>query len=155
MSRGTSDHHSAMSSDEILLRKILYDLVEAGFDVGIFGGWAEELQEIVAPRRHDDVDILVVNPNLDELDAFVTSRDEVVAKHYPHKRAYIESGVVVELFLVTHRDGRWTTNFRGVHEHCWPTISWDYHRGFPVGPAAALTSYRNSYAEIHGNRNRP
>jgi hypothetical protein len=109
-----------MSSEETLLREIVYDLVETGFDVGVFGGWAEELLEIVAPRPHRDVDILVVNPDLDLLDAFVASRNEVVAKHYPHKRAYVERGVVVELFLVRHRDGRWTTNFWGSQELAFP-----------------------------------
>jgi hypothetical protein len=144
-----------MTSDDRVLREVLQDLAKAGFDVGVFGGWAEDLLEVIPPRPHGDVDILVVNPGLDEIDAFVTNHNEIVAKRNPHKRAYLQAGVMVELFLVTYRGGRWTTNFWGSHEHQWPTLSWVYRRGLPVAPLASVQSYRDSYAEIHPDRKHP
>ena len=144
-----------MTVDDTQLREVLRDLAKAGLDVGVFGGWAEELLEVIPPRPHRDVDILVVNPDLDEIDAFIIWRNEIVAKHYPHKRAYLQAGVMVELFLVTHRGKRWTTNFWGSHEHQWPTLTWVYRRGLPIAPLAVVNSYRDSYAAIHADRNHP
>lgn len=143
-----------MSSTEILLREVVDDLAGAGFDVGVFGGWAEELLGLAPTRAHRDIDLLVVNPELPELDAFVAERGEVVAKRLSHKRAYIASGVLVELFLVSYRNGSWATDFWGVHEHLWPALVWTDCRGLPVAPGEALVSYRSSYPAIHSGGKR-
>jgi hypothetical protein len=144
-----------MSSTKTQLKEVVDQLVGAGFNVAVFGGWAEELLGLSAPRAHEDIDLLIVNPNLGDLDAFVSSKAEVLAKRLSHKRAYITFGVLVELFLVMHDDGLWTTEFWDMTKHRWPEMAWEQRSGLPVAPATVLASYRSSYQEIHRNRNRP
>ena len=144
-----------MPSTQIQLKEVVNQLVGAGFDVAVFGGWAEELLGLAAPRAHQDIDLLIVNPDPGELDAFVSTRTELIAKRLSHKRSYIAFGVLVELFLVTYEDGLWTTVFWGLSEHRWPELAWEHRRGLPVAPATALASYKSSHERIHRNRNRP
>ena len=103
-----------MPSSKTQLVEVVDQLVSVGFDVAVFGGWAEELLGLCAPRAHEDVDLLIVNPNPEDLDVFISGRDEVAAKRLPHKRAYMAFGVLVELFLVVNDDGSWTTEFWAV-----------------------------------------
>ena len=144
-----------MPSSKTQLVEVVDQLVSVGFDVAVFGGWAEELLGLCAPRAHEDVDLLIVNPNPEDLDVFISGRDEVAAKRLPHKRAYMAFGVLVELFLVVNDDGSWTTEFWGSARHRWPEMAWEYRSGLPVAPSTVLASYRSSYQEIHRTRDRP
>jgi hypothetical protein len=144
-----------MPSTKTQLREVVDQLVGAGFDVAVFGGWAEELLGLSAPRAHQDIDLLVVDPDPAHLDSFISGRVEVVAKRLSHKRAYIAFGVLVELFIARCNDGLWTTEFWDRTEHRWPELTWEHRSGLPVVPATALASYRSSHREIHRDRDRP
>lgn len=63
-----------------LVQSVVEDLVVAGFDIRVFGGWAEELQGLEAPRPHRDIDLLVIEPNEVLLDSYLHFRDEIGVK---------------------------------------------------------------------------
>ena len=49
------------------------------------------------------MDLVVTDADIDALDRWLTSQDEIVAKRFPHKRAFRLDGIMVELHLVTRR----------------------------------------------------
>jgi hypothetical protein len=53
---GTNDHG--------LLARVLGRLQDAGFSPLVFGGWAQELLQLVPPRPHVDVDLLLLADSL-------------------------------------------------------------------------------------------
>ena len=55
------------------------------------------------PGAHSDVDLVVTDPDVAHLDAWLSTRDEIEAKRLPHKRAFRLDEVMIELHLVTHR----------------------------------------------------
>jgi hypothetical protein len=88
-----------MDRDRLPLDALL--LVErAGFEATLVGGWSRELLGLEVPRDHSDIDLVVTDPNLDKLDAWLSTQDEVAAKRFPHKRGLRLNGVMVELHLV-------------------------------------------------------
>jgi hypothetical protein len=52
----------AVPNDLRTLRSTVSSLEEAGLTVLVFGGWAEELQGMVAARAHHEIDLLVLDP---------------------------------------------------------------------------------------------
>lgn len=69
------------------------------------GGWAEELLQLVPPRPHRDVDLLLPADSFVAFDRFLASAEcygwrEIVAKRFAHKRAFLAQGVMVEFTLV-------------------------------------------------------
>lgn len=127
-----------------VVRQVVQDLTASGFRALLFGGWAEELLGLVTPREHADIDLLVFDADHTELDAFVQARREIRGKHFSHKRAFVASNVMVELFLV--RDGR--TMFWNTLEYAWPTGHAVDVDGLPVAPPEYLAAYRRDYAAI-------
>lgn len=127
-----------------LVRKVVRDLSEAGFQVAVFGGWAEELLGAAPSRIHSDIDLLVFDPDLELLDAFVAGREEVAEKHFSHKRAFIAATVMVELFLV--HEG--TTTFWDGPPYRWRTVELVNVRGLPVAPPEYLAAHRSDYTTI-------
>lgn len=98
--------------------KETYDmLAKAQIDVWIFGGWAEELHALIEPRAHDDIDLLYPSEDFSNVDIFLKKNNFKVVKEFPHKRAFIYKGVMVELFLVTND----ITDFFSSYKHPWPT----------------------------------
>jgi hypothetical protein len=73
---------------------------EAGFEATLAGGWSRELFGLEAPRQHSDVDLVVTDADAEELDAWLSTQEEITAKRLPHKRALRLDGVMVELHLV-------------------------------------------------------
>ena len=73
---------------------------EAGFQAALVGGWSRELLGLEPVRQHSDIDLVVTDPEINELDAWLSTTDEIVAKRFPHKRAFLLGGVMVELHLV-------------------------------------------------------
>jgi hypothetical protein len=138
-----------------LVRAVIIDLQNAGFQVLLIGGWAEELQGLADRRPHEDVDVVLLDPNADALDSFVAQRDEVVEKRLSQKRAYRVNGVLVELFVARSTDSGYKTVW-------WDRIrlSWDADMSctiieeLPVASIGALTKFRESYAEILAARPR-
>ncbi len=58
----------------------------------LFGGWAEELQGIISPKIHKDIDLLYPAHDFDDLDKLFLNKNleikEIKAKHFNHKRAF-------------------------------------------------------------------
>jgi tRNA nucleotidyltransferase/poly(A) polymerase len=73
---------------------------EAGFRAALVGGWSRELLGREAPRHHSDIDLVVTDADVTLLDAWLSTRDEIKAKRFAHKRAFRLEGVMVELHLV-------------------------------------------------------
>jgi hypothetical protein len=128
------------------LRALIHDLTEAAFNPLLIGGWAEELHGLVPPRPHEDVDVVLLEPNIARLDAFVAERNERVDGHLSHKRVMFPGGVKVELFIAERCRGEYYTVF-------WDRMTWqwpetlepvDLH-GLPVAPVVALQAFRRSY----------
>ncbi len=116
-------------------------------DVWLFGGWAEEVRGLAAPRAHADVDLLYAADDWRRVDALIDARglDEIRPKRLGHKRAFVLDGTMVELFLVK-RDARGTlyTEFWGVR-HEWPSDTLDK---LGLASRAALESYRTAHAAL-------
>jgi len=125
------------------------DLSQEALSPLVFGGWASELLGLEAPRPHNDIDLLVVAPTA-SVEAFVATRDEVVGKRFSHKRAFIEDGALVELFLVDPAVG--TTRFWDTVEVAWPSLDPIVIDDLPVVSATVLRLYQERYSEIHAAR---
>jgi len=92
-----------MNGDRSLTIRALRMVEHAGFTVALVGGWSRELLGLQPPGPHSDVDLVVTDADIDALDRWLTSQDEIVAKRFPHKRAFRLDGIMVELHLVTRR----------------------------------------------------
>ena len=68
-----------------------------GLHVRLFGGWAEEIARLTPPRKHHDVDLLLLAGDFQRLDRVIADRQlpEIQAKRMVHKRAIEEPGVMV------------------------------------------------------------
>lgn len=130
------------------------DLLEsARLRTWLFGGWAEELLGLVAPREHADIDLLYPGRDFDRVDRFLARAavDEWTGKRRPDRRAFELEDVLVELILV-QRDGRgWFTAFPA-GRHDWPTDVFTAAGRLPVASEAALTGYRAARASRLSDR---
>jgi hypothetical protein len=82
---------------------VLDRLEKAGLAPLVFGGWAEALLGLSAPRPHGDVDLLLPATSFTGLESALSARPEwreVRGKRFAHKRAFENEGVLVELTLV-------------------------------------------------------
>jgi hypothetical protein len=140
-------------NDLSLVRAVVTDLQKVGFQVLLIGGWAEELQGLADPRQHEDIDVVLLDPIAEALEAFVAERDEVVEKRLSQKRAYRANGVLVELFVATSIDAGYQTVW-------WDRLPWSWDsdmsstmiKELPVASKGALTRFRESHAEIIASR---
>jgi hypothetical protein len=110
----------------------------------VFGGWAEELLGIGPARAHGDIDLLVLANGWSAVDELLTELDEIPAKRFPHKRAFVLDGVMVELFLVRRDDDALFTTFWGERRE-WPADTLDDDGPIPVALAAAVAGYRAAH----------
>lgn len=99
---------------------------------------------LVAPRPHRDIDLLYPAPDFAAVDELLASGavDEIVAKRFPHKRAFELDGVMTELFLVRNDPAGHYTDFWGDQRYDWPNDVFGHVDGVPVTSAAALTGFR-------------
>jgi hypothetical protein len=124
-------------------------LCAGGFSVWLFGGWAEELRGLAAPRPHRDIDLLYPAPDFRRLGAFfLQARLEEVGDDRSCARAFALDGVTVELILVGRDAVGWFTNFPG-GRHRWPSNVFGRSAWPPVASAEALSGYRAAYASLH------
>ncbi len=133
-----------MTENSLAYLKEIYDLlVSEGINTYVFGGWAEELRGIAPPRSHKDVDLLYSNNDLVPVDAFIKKYDLKPIKIFPHKRAFLYRGIMVEIFLVTNN----TTNFFDTYLHEWPnnTFEEELVQDFHVCSTSALREYRTHH----------
>jgi len=102
---------------------ILDTLGGAGFASCLFGGWAEEVLKLTGPRKHSDIDLLLVAPSWEMLvhhnPLSALGFTEIPAKRFPHKRAYVCLDLMVELFLVKPNGDRLETLFWGDVTYVW------------------------------------
>jgi hypothetical protein len=127
------------------LRAVVAELQGCGFRVAVFGGWAEELLELTPPRVHSDIDLLVLDADVEVLDAFVAAHGPIAAKRFSHKRAFISDGVLVELFLVHNGVSTFWDSVRFE----WPQLELEHRADLPIAPTVALDGYRRSHGELH------
>jgi hypothetical protein len=116
-------------------------LADEGIEAWVFGGWAEELLGLAAPRPHGDLDLLVAADDWRAVDRLLERLDEIEAKRFEHKRASVLDGVMVELFLVRCDGEGLFTSFWGVRRP-WPEDTLDDGGPLPVASAAAVADYR-------------
>ena len=115
-----------MKNNLEFLRYIFSRLQQSGIGCIVFGGWAKELSGTITPRPHKDVDLLYISNDFEKVDAFVKNSPdvkEISAKHFPHKRAFLCKGVMLELLLVIQKDKKFVTNFWDEYELEWPPIT--------------------------------
>ncbi len=87
-----------------VLRRLNGDRIEAW----VFGGWAEELQELIKPRVHQDIDLLYQAEDFSTVEKFIDEQNElkeIKGKQFHHKRAFRINDVMVEITLVKLKDG--------------------------------------------------
>lgn len=128
-------------NDLPFVERTLALLADEGIAAWVFGGWAEELLGLTEPRVHGDLDLLVAAEDWRTVDRLLERLDEIPAKRFEHKRAFMLDGVMVELFLV-RRDGEGLfTSFWGVRRP-WRDDTLDDDSSLPVASAAAVAGYR-------------
>jgi hypothetical protein len=131
-------------NDLALVERVIGLLASRGVPAWVFGGWAEQLLGIAPPREHGDIDLLVAGDDWTAVDAFLAELDEIPAKRFPHKRAFVLDGVMVELFLVRRDDESLFTTFWGERRD-WPADTLDDDGPLPVASAAAVAGYRAAH----------
>jgi hypothetical protein len=130
-------------NDLDFVHDVVQMLGERGVKVWVFGGWAEQLVGLAAPRRHVDVDLLYPADSFAALDAL--DLPWIDAKLFAHKRAFAHDGVMVEVFLVKRDDlGFYTELPSGTFR--WPRDVLSGVHGLRVVGADSLKSYRAAYA---------
>lgn len=127
-----------------------------GIKTWIFGGWAEELQNLIEPRPHRDIDLLYPASDFSRLETVIENihgMTEIQANRFSHKRAVMYYDVMVEfLLLEQEREGYVTHFFAGRHVFHWPTstlaeVTLPTGQTLAVASSEALQRYRSSYAE--------
>jgi hypothetical protein len=86
-----------------LPRRALLLVENAGFQAALVGGWSRELIGLNPPWDHSDIDLIVTDADIEALDAWLTTQNEIVLKRFPHKRAFLLGDVLVELHLLCRR----------------------------------------------------
>jgi hypothetical protein len=101
----TSEREAVLAENDLQFVKNVMKLVsDYGARTWLFGGWAEEILGLAAPRPHADVDLLYPAADFSVIDAFLTDANgvtEIVPKRFSHKRAFERGGVRVEILLVS------------------------------------------------------
>jgi hypothetical protein len=131
-------------NDLALVERVIGLLASRGVPAWVFGGWAEELLGLAPARSHGDVDLLVAADDWTAVDALLTELDEIEAKRFAHKRAFVIDGVMVELFLVRRDEDSLFTTFWGERRD-WPVDTLDDDSALPVASAAAVAGYRTAH----------
>lgn len=133
---------------------ILKNFDIARLPVWLFGGWAEEVWGISAPRTHYDIDLLYVADTFDTLDQYIdhtSTMTEIRAKRFSHKRAVLYQGVMIEFILVEPQiEGYHSQFFTNLYELAWPRDTLDYQlpiqeKVVPIASKAALETYRRNH----------
>lgn len=131
-----------MANDLALVQRVSLLLESHGVRTWLFGGWAEELHGLAAPRPHHDIDLLYPAASFETVDAFLNTGlvAEIHAKRFPHKRAFEMDSVMVEIILV--RAGN-VTDFWGCYDYEWPPDVFTHAEDRPrLASPSALAQYR-------------
>jgi hypothetical protein len=132
-------------------------LADAQLSIWVFGGWAEELWGISAPRNHHDIDLLYPASDFTSLDHWLAGTEditEIVGKRFSHKRAIIYRQVMTEFLLLEREHESHRSNFfSGLYTLDWPADTLRYtitvaDRALNVASLAALQQYRQHHTEV-------
>jgi hypothetical protein len=125
--------------------------------VRVFGGWAEELWQIIQPRVHTDIDFLYPAATFEDLDRYIARTNEfqeIQSKRFSHKRAILYQQVMIEFLLVQRSNGIYFTDFFSGQFHLeWPAdLFW--HRinisghDLQIASKQALILYRQHHKQV-------
>lgn len=136
-----------MANDRDHVLRVMRLLEAQGIVTWIFGGWAEELHGMIAPRDHGDVDLLYPANDFAVVDQFLQldAIAEIEAKRLPHKRAFVFEGVMTEILLV---EPDRTTVFWGRHRFTWPVDTFFHASSIRIASPDALMSYRHAHQRL-------
>lgn len=132
-------------------------LDQAGIRTWLFGGWAEEVWQIIPPRPHHDLDLLFLGTDFHPVDAFLSAASackELRAKRFSHKRAFLCEDTLVELIRVEEKEHRLETTF--FNDGCtlvWPEDTFQFtcpvkKQLTPIASPNTLKWYRSQHAFI-------
>jgi hypothetical protein len=129
-------------NDRAFVARVVAMLAAHGVEVWVFGGWAEEMLGLAPPRPHADIDLLVAADDWTQVDSI--ELDQIAAKRFPHKRAFVLEGVMVELFLVQCDEHGLFTTFWNTRQP-WPPDTLDDSGALPLASPASVRGYRADY----------
>ena len=143
----------AVNSKSLLIEVVNY-LAKRDINVWVFGGWAEELNEMIEPRSHKDFDLFYFSQDFREVDDCMKNERivEIAGKHFHHKRTFVYKDVLTELFLVEKDENGFYTNFWGKKKYRWPQNVKGESQGIRVVTPIALKQYRDGYTMIEDLR---
>jgi hypothetical protein len=141
----------------VLVSETLRRLQQAGVQLWVFGGWAEELWRVTPPRPHNHIDLLYRAESFEVLDQIIAAEPafvEIALKRFSHKRAFVYQGVMVEIFLAHGLAPHFVTSFfAGRYQLDWPADTFAYtlcidQQTIHVASRTALAHYRQQHAAI-------
>ena len=139
------------------LQAIVKRFDAAALPVWLFGGWAEELWQLIPARKHNDIDFLYFEQTFEHLDSFITrSRDirEIQEKRFSHKRAIVVQNVMIEFLLVQQGGETYFTDFfSGRYRLEWPADVFSHTLSpepcdIKLASIEALSNYRQQRRQI-------
>jgi hypothetical protein len=96
------------------LHSVIERLAHAHIEVWLFGGWAEELWQMIPPRSHADIDLLFRASSFEALDTVLAADSAwipISQKYFSHKRAVHYQQVMIEFLLAQGSPEASTTTF--------------------------------------------
>ena len=131
-------------------------LKEFRIETIIFGGWAEELARTIEPRPHKDIDLLYIADDFSLVDSFMKANNdiqEILPKHFPHKRAFMCNDVMIELLLLIPTSHGYTTHFWNQYTLAWPAfdpciVSVSDLMVSQITPQEIIDFYRSHFSSI-------
>jgi hypothetical protein len=139
------------------LLSVIHLFEESDLSVWVFGGWAEEIWQIIPGRMHNDIDFLYPATTFEHLDRFMAQANdfqEITAKRFSHKRAMLYQDVMIEFVLVQGDDESYFTDFfSGRYRLVWPVDVFGHRASIPecnipIASVQALTIYRQHHERI-------
>ena len=109
------------------------------------GGWAEELQGIVPPRNHKDVDLYLPAATFSSLDRYMPDPREGTIKHF---RGFVLCGALVEVLLMRPTETGYVTSFFDRYDLVWPERSLHEQNGVRMLTPSALEVSRTAFPEM-------
>jgi hypothetical protein len=138
--------------DQRALNAILDRLEATDIRTWLAGGWAEELSGLIEARSHRDIDLLHPARDFKKVEELFRSSsdafDEIAAKRFPHKRAFLCQGVMVELLLLQPTASGYSTNFWDRLIFVWPDDVLAKHKGRRVASISSLAAYRSFHPRV-------
>jgi hypothetical protein len=137
-----------MPNDLPHVQRVMRLLEAHGIVTWLCGGWAEELHGLIAPRAHRDIDLLYRAGDFAHVDRFLRQAavEEIVAKRFSHKRAFVVEGVMTELVLVRPD---LTTLFWNRRHFVWPLDVFSAaDSSIRLASVAALAAYRRAHHQL-------